>query len=515
MLAADFQQALTLHQVGRLAEAEALYRKILAAYPRHADATHYLGMIAFARREYGEAYRLVSEALKLQPGNAAALNNRASILLGMGRPAEALAEYDRALTLDPGNADALSNRGNALIELGRAEDALAALDRAVAAHPRHAAALYNRGNALMALDRRDDAIGAYDTALAITPTYADALFNRAKALLELGRPKEALVSLDRLRTLAPAHAAAAWMQSLCLLLDGDFARGWEKYEARWNVPPQINARRDFRAPLWLGRENLGGKTILLHAEQGFGDTLQFCRYAALVAERGARVILEVQPQLKTLLTGLTGAAQVLAHGEPLPAFDLHCPLLSLPLALQTTLATIPASAAYVHPDAARVAAWRAKLGVAPGRRVGLAWSGRPTHPNDKHRSLAPDHLAPLLSSGATLVSLQKDHRPADEAWLAAHPEVLHFEREQRDFADTAALASLMDVVVAADTAVAHLAGALGLPVWILLPQIAVDFRWMLGRDDSPWYPSARLYRQTAMNDWPGVITRVAADLTRG
>jgi hypothetical protein len=262
--------------------------------------------------------------------------------------------------------------------------------------------------------------------------------------------------------------------------------------------------------LWLGQQDLAGKTILLYAEQGLGDTLQFVRYVPLVAARGARVILEVQKPLLKLMQTLAGGAQVLAKGDPLPDFDFHCPLLSLPLAFKTTLATIPAPGAYLSSDPAREQEWRAMLGPARGPRVGLAWSGNPAHKNDHNRSIAFDKFAEMLTPACEFVSLQKEHREADARLLAASA-VRDLSAQLADFTDTAALCAAMDVVVAVDTSIAHLAGALGKQVWVLLPE-ASDWRWLVERSDSPWYAGARLYRQQLGEDWSAVLARVRADL---
>jgi glutathione S-transferase len=276
----------------------------------------------------------------------------------------------------------------------------------------------------------------------------------------------------------------------------------------------VPQRRNFTEPLWLGREPLAGRTILLHAEQGFGDTLQFVRYAKRVSDLGATVLLEVQAPLKRLLSDIEGIAQVLARGEPLPRFDLHCPLMSLPLAFGTALSTIPADIPYLRAPADRVARWHARLGERRSLRVGIAWAGISLHKNNHQRSIALARFAALLAaSGIEFVNIQKDITPADAAALRGHANLIQIGDELRDFADTAAVISLLDLVVSADTSVVHLAGALGRPVWVLLP-FSPDFRWLLGREDSPWYPTARLFRQPRFGDWESVLARVRDELER-
>ncbi|HTP94170.1 MAG TPA: tetratricopeptide repeat-containing glycosyltransferase family protein, partial [Xanthobacteraceae bacterium] len=380
-------------------------------------------------------------------------------------------------------------------------------DRAVALRPGYAEALSNRGLTLHALDRFEEALASFDRALTLRPDYAQAFFNRGATLQELKRFEEALASYDRALMLQPDYAEAHWNEALLRLLTGDFARGWRQYEWRWKNQSLALPQRNVPQPLWLGTESAIDKTILLHSEQGFGDTIQFCRYVPLVAARGARVILEVETPLLELMTSLAGATQVLAKGDPLPAFDVHCPLLSLPLAFATRHGTIPSLTPYLSAPAQAVQDWRARLGPKTRLRIGLAWSGRPTHKNDQNRSIALRALMPLLDLDATFVSLQKDVRADDATMLQERGDLFHFGDALRNFADTAALISNLDLVISVDTSVAHLAGALAKPVWVLLPFVP-DWRWLLDRDDSPWYPTARLFRQDDARTWDTVVPRV-------
>lgn len=476
-ISADYAQALALHQAGRHTEAQRQYRAILKRAPVHPDSLHFLGLSLCQNGQFGEALGYLNRALLQRPEWVEALINRGNAHQELGHHAEALADYDRALALYPSHPDALCNRGVTYYSLGRVEEALADYDRALALRPAYPEAHHNRGNALRALGRNDEAIGCFEAALNLRPDDAEAHLHLA----------------------------------MSRLLEGDFEGAWPDYLWRWKTRMYAPHRRDFPQPEWLGHRSLAGQTILLHAEQGFGDTLQFCRYAARVRDLGARVVLEVQPALKALLRSLDGPDRVLARGEALPAFDTHCPLLSLPGALGTRLATIPTQVPYLGADPDRVAAWSGRLGSADRLRVGLAWSGNPGHLNDRNRSVALAELAALLALPCTFVSLQKAPHKADLAVLRAHPEVLDFGDELGDFADTAALVAGLDVVLAVDTAVAHLAGALGKPTWLLLPY-APDWRWLLGRRDSPWYPTMRLFRQPAPGDWAGVVAEVAAEL---
>src|SRR5262249_33731600 len=342
--------------------------------------------------------------------SALAHNNRASVLQELNRLEEAVASYERAIALKPDYAEALCNRGDALLKLRRPGDALESCERALELKPDYAQAHNGAGNALQDLNLPEEALASYERALALKPDYAEALSNRGNALQELNRSAEAVESFQRAIALAPEYAAAHWNESLCRLVGGDFERGWQEYECRWEAVQQ-RQKRNFREPLWLGGQSIAGRTILLHAEQGLGDTLHFCRYASLIADLDATVVLEVQPPLKTLLAGLRGVSRLIARGELLPQFDCHCPLLSLPLALKTTLATIPGLVPYLTSDAQRVARWRARLGDARSPRIGLVWSGNVGQRNDHNRSIPLALLARLLSRKAQFVSLQKELRP--------------------------------------------------------------------------------------------------------
>jgi hypothetical protein len=321
-----------------------------------------------------------------------------------------------------------------------------------------------------------------------------------------------LASYERALALQPDLPDAHYGEAHCRLLLGDLPLGWEKFESRWKIEPFKSNKRDFVQPQWSGSQKLAGKTVLLHTADGFGDTIQFARYAPLVAARGARVILEVLKPQQELMRSLAGVTQVVARGEPLPDFDWHCILLSLPLAFGTRLATIPSEMPYLRAAASLADSWSARLVPRNRPRIGIAWSGNPTHGNDVNRSIPLRSLLPLLAGiDATFVSLHRDVRPADVVVLAERGDILHFGEELKDYADTAALMSNLDLIVSVDTSVVHLAGALAKPVWILLPFMP-DWRWLLDREDTPWYPTARLFRQDATRAWDGVIARLRAAL---
>ena len=474
----DVLAAFRLQTQGRATQAERLYLGVLDGDPCEPNALHQLGLLYRERGEHEKALAYMEAAVRADRRSTEALSNCGLILQDLKRHREAIDTFNRAVVIDRSNVAAIYNRGNSLLALERFDEALASYARVLAIEPGHVDALYNRGNALRELRRHDEALASYRAALAIRPDYADVHVNEA---------------LTRLRL-------------------GDFADGFAKYEWRWKKQEVAALQRHFPQPLWLGDAAHSGRTLLLHAEQGFGDTIQFVRYAQLAARQGADVILEVQPALKELMRQIAGPSVVIGRGEELPRFNCHCPLLSLPLAFKTCLATIPGNVPYLAPPPDRVAKWQGRLQRRKPLRVGLAWAGSASYPGDENRSIALDRLAPLWSDqDVELVSIQREPRPADQAVLEGNPHLTHVGPDLEDFADTAAVVSLLDVVVSIDTSVAHLAGALGKPVLIMLPY-SPDFRWMLDRDDSPWYPTARLFRQPRRGDWGSVIERVRQEL---
>jgi len=457
------------------------------------------------------ALECFDRAIALNPDFAEAHNNRGVILHARGRDVEALAAFDRVTALKPAFAEGHNNRGGALEALGRHDEALAAHERAIAFNPNYAVAHYNRGVALQSLGRYEEALNAFDRAAFIKPDYASAYNNLGSTLQVLGRYEEALAAHDRAIALNAANPEAWWNKSLLLLLTGRYEEGWRLYEWRWRLKEYLPLARQFAQPLWSGSEDIAGRTLLLHHEQGLGDTIQMLRYVPLLAAKGARILLEVPATLSALAGVLPGVAGVLQTGDVLPAFDLHCPFMSLPPAFKTGLETIPASMPYLKAPEGRVHLWKDRMGAKTRPRIGLVWSGGKTHKLDRLRSIPLATLLPLLERDAEFHSLQVEYRESDREILAKDGRLSDHSGEIKDFADTAALIEAMDLVIAVDTATAHLAGALGKPVWILLPY-APDFRWLRQREDSPWYPTARLFRQPAVNAWEPVIARLKAEL---
>lgn len=438
-----------------------------------------------------------------------AMFQQALALHQRGQLAQAQTLFTNLLKIDPRHADALFLLGVIAGQTKQHGSAADLIGKAIAIRPDNPFFYYNRGVAFKELTRHDAAVECYDKAIALKPDYAQAHSNRGLALKELGQFDAALASYDRAIAIKPDDVEAHWNKALALLLRGDFAQGWNLHEWRWKRGKI--ALRDFQQPLWLGHETIAGKTILLHAEQGLGDAIQFCRYVQLVADLGARVILEVQAPLIGLFEKFPGVSQLVAKGTGLPEFDCHCPLMSLPLAFNTDLNSIPVSPKYLSADANKLSTWSSRLGQQTGPRIGLVWSGSATHTKDHSRSVLLSALLDQLPAGPQYVSLQKEVREVDKAALESNPQILHFGDEISDFTDTAALCELMDVVISVDTSVAHLSGALGQRTWVLLPFIP-DWRWLLDRDDSPWYPDVKLYRQTAAGDWDSVFAKVKADL---
>jgi len=402
------------------------------------------------------------------------------------------------------------NRGNTLMSLQRHDDALAAFDRAIALDADFRQAWQNRGITLTRLGMLREALDNYERLIRLTaPRDAhlpEAQANRAWALDRLNRRDEALDACDAAIAADPDYGLAHFNAAPICLAMGDYERGWREFEWRWKDPDFARHKRDWRQKLWLGAENLAGKRIILFAEQGFGDTIQFCRYVPMVKALGAHVILEAPPPLIALLRTLAGWDEICAFGGRLPAADFQTPLMSLPLCFDTRLETIPAETSYLAADPARVAAWAHILGPKTGPRIGLAWSGNPALKSDAVRSAPLADLTPLILPGVSYFAVQKDIKETDRAAAAAFGVADHGARIT-DFADTAALISLMDVVISVDSAPAHLAGALGKPVWLLLYH-AAEWRWLMDRADSPWYPTATLFRQAVAMDWREVARRV-------
>jgi tetratricopeptide (TPR) repeat protein len=497
------------YRAGNYAEAERCCRELIARDARDFDALHLLGVVYLDGSQYPDAVRYLTRAERERPNDARVHYHLGTALLGQKLHDQAEPKLRRALALRPNDPAALNNLGNTLAAMGRHEDAIECLRQVLDIQPGFAPALYNMGQSLAALDRLEEAVVSYEAALAHAAgagpdRLADVYAGLSEALVELGRYDDALAACRATSVFKPE--LARWNESLALLLLGRYAEGWPKYEGRWHVADHDPPRADARVP---DLAEVAGKRVLLTCEQGHGDIFQFARYAPLLARHGARVTVQGYIEQKELLQTLDGVEAVIAMGETEPPYDIVTPLLSLPLVFGTELHTIPADVPYLRAPPARLEAWRQRLGPRTQARIGLAWWGSQHIPK---RSLPIEALLPVIMlAGTEIHAIQKDLPPEQRDWVARQPRLIDRSDQLHDYADTAALISLLDVVVTIDTSVAHLAGALGKPVWIMLPYSA-DWRWLLDRDDSPWYPTARLFRQNRRGDWDGVVADVAKEL---
>jgi Tfp pilus assembly protein PilF len=486
--------------------------KILSLDALSANALNTRGVALGKLRRYEEALASYDAALAVAPERADIIINRGTTLLDLDRVDEALASFDAAIAREPENLAALINHGNACVRNDRFKDALDSFDKAQTIRPDRPSALIGRGIALAEMGRFEEAIACHDQALRIEPHVVAAHVNRGNAMLKVNRVEDALDNYNNALAIEPENAEANFNAAVTRLCLGDYKVGWEQYEYRWQKKQLKSDRREFPRPMWRGEKDIQGKTIFLHSEQGFGDSLQFVRYAPMVAALGARVSLAVPPALRELLGSVAGVAQVLTDGDATPDFDLHCPLLSLPLAFGTELETVPAEVPYLWPSRERLEIWSPRLPSETGRlRVGLCWAGNPGHVNDRNRSLPLAHLADVLSlPNIDFVSIQREVKDEGAEILRSHG-VLQLGGQFTSFSDTAAVVALLDLVVAVDTSVAHLAGAMGKGTALLLP-FSPDWRWLLDRTDSPWYPSMRIFRQTESGDWSGPVARLRDEL---
>jgi Flp pilus assembly protein TadD len=476
--------------------------------------------------QFEQAWTTVHEVLNAEPGNASAVQMRGLIYANLGHMTEAADDFRTAVALTPNDPVAHNNLGNALRPLGLWEEALAACERALALAPDYPDAQLSHANALLDMGRPEEAVAGYDRLLQRTPRDPRALANRGLALRSLNRSADAVESFAQALAVDPGNPQIRALAGQAHLAAGDLKTGFALFESRWSTPTMagyLQSRR-FGRPQWLGQAPLQGRTLLLHSEQGWGDIFQFCRYAAVAAEQGARVLIEVLKPAVALMRTLKGVSAVIEFGHPLPEFDFHCPVMSLPHAFGATLETIPAEVPYLSADPAKVARWRERLGPGTRPRVGLVWSSgvRPDQPElaaaNGRRNLPFDKLKALAGLPVEFVSLQKGE-PAEAEFAAVDqaawdgPPIRNVARDLGDWADTAALIAALDLVVTVDTAIPHLAGAMGAPVW-LMNRFDPCWRWLETRADSPWYPTLRLFRQPAMGDWDSVLAELRAELAK-
>ncbi len=542
--------ALEHHQAGRLNEADAIYCRILKANPDHADSIHLHGLILFQKEQPEEALEWIRRAVALAPETLNYQANLGRISKAAGHLDEAVGAYRRVLSMDSENAEALSDLGAVLVaqgDFGKAADycrraaainpdlaevhynlALAlqgqasneggyhdeALDcfrRATQLNPEFLEAHCDLGNLLHERGREQAAEAAYRRALEISPERAEIHSNLGVVLHETARFDAALESFERALTLCPNDAETHRNRAQTLLLTGRLAEGWEEYEWRWHTRYFEPLVRDFGRPAWDGSE-AAGKRILVHAEQGYGDTIQFIRYAPMVVAKGGCVIVESPPRLEGLIKSMPSVEMVVTRGQELPPFDLHVPLVSLPKLFATTLQSIPAEVPYLSPPAAAVGKWAKRIGRSARARVGLAWQGDPRYPNDRRRSPGLEPFLPFFKvPGIDFYSVQRGPGMEAPGQHCLGGTLKDLGPELGNFADTAAAFANLDLLITSDTAVPHLAGALGKPVWLVLPYVS-DWRWLMEGEKCPWYPTMKLFRQTSPGDWGGVFDRVAKAL---
>ena len=530
-----FTRALTAQRANRFQEAETLYGQVLARHPDHASARAHLGRVLLGLGRVEEARLSLETSLALAPYASDTCFDLANVLYIQGQHADASVHYQKTVELAPGHAEAWYNLGVTRSIEKRVDEAIACYQEALRLRPNYQDAHNNLGTLLQATGRMHEAVEHYRRAGSVEssynlglwlqqqdqpeaaeaeyrsvldrrPDHPEAHNNLGNLMLGLGRSDEALASYRRAIELNPGHTEAQWNLGLVQLLFGQFEDGWRNYE--WRFRQTSSVPRHFAEPLWDGSP-LDGRRILLHAEQGLGDVLQFIRYAPMVYDRGGRVIVECHPPLLELLQGVRGIEELIALGDPLPEFDCHAPLMSLPHIFGTRLETIPAVTPYLKPDPERVRRWKAVFDRWPGPKVGLTWSGNVAHKENSKRSVPTEALAQIAVPGVHFFGLQKG--PAEVLQVPSALNLHWVEDDSTDLTDTAAILGHLDLVISVDTSITHLAGALGRPVWTLLP-FAADWRWLKDRDDCPWYPTMRLFRQKCRGEWGPVLAKVRAGL---
>jgi tetratricopeptide (TPR) repeat protein len=540
------QSAIEHYQTGNLEHAGQICRKILSRQPKNADVLHFFSILCYRLRNYDAAITNLKKTLRINPSNAEAHYNLGRAYEGKKQIDEAIQSYKSALRFNPYFVDAYINLGNLLQGKGQLDDAIFNYQKAIEFNPSYAGVYYNLGVIFQEKNRLTEAIAAFQRAIQLDPQYADAYHdlgyvshmnrqpdkaiecylkaiqmnkdmfdaynNLGRVYQEQGRLDDAITSYRKSLEINPDFAETHCNLAIALLLTGAFRQGWEEYEWRWKLKDR--SRYGFPQQIWDGSD-ISDKTIFLYAEQGFGDTIQFIRFAPLIAGRGANVIIECQKELKSLICHVKGINSVITREDPLPEFDVHYPLLSLPFVLNTTPESIPATIPYIMTDETIVRKWEERIRSDNARlKVGVVWSGNPKYKADRFRSISPDNFLQLcMVERISFYSLQKGEAASQVKELVKEIKLIDFTDEIHDFSDTAAIIKNLDLIISVDTAVAHLAGALGKPVWTLLP-FSPDWRWMLERDDSLWYPTMRLFRQPLPGDWGTVIESVKKELIK-
>ena len=506
-----------LRDLSRIEEAIVSYNKAISLNPYYINAYFNRGIALQDLGRFDEAVISYEDVIKINGNLAEVYNNRGNALKALNRIKEAIESFDKAVLLNPKYAEAYNNRGAAYKELGCLQEALADYETAISINSNYAEPFNNRGNVHQELKNFSEAANNFEKAIAINSGYADAWYNLGNTYKELANLEMAVNCYDHAITIKSNYAVAFWNKSLALLLAGQFKNGFELFEWRFKLDANyfISPKRNYVKPLWLGEEDISGKTLLIHTEQGLGDCIQFSRYAKLVSDLGAKVIFLVPKSLLCLLQELEGVDRVIEDGtELLPAFDYHCPLMSLPLAFKTEINTIPRPTPYLSLSNESQQAWRNLLGEKKKPRVGIVWSSVSSFKNDADRSMKLEQFIKCIPQDKfEIFCLQKVIKQEDQETLKNSSEIVFFGNKLNDFSDTAALASCMDLIVSTCTSVPHMTAALGIPTWILLHNVP-DWRWLLKREDSPWYKSVKLYRQGENRKWDEVLTRVKDDLNK-
>ena len=508
-----YNYGIVLKALKRPNEALERFNQALAINPAVAETWNNRGTVFNDLKRYDDAISDFNKAVALNPNYSEAFYNKGKSCSRLGRNDEALTAYEKTLALNPDFAEAWAGLGDVLLQLKRPDESLAAYERALTINPDSAEAWVGRGNAHRQFKQYNEAFVAYDKALALKPDWAEAWLVRGSLFFSLNRDAEALECYEKSLALNQDFARAQWNKALLKLSLGEYEEGWRLFEWRSKTKDFTLPARHFTQPLWRNDSDISGKTILIHAEYGLGDTIQFSRYLNFLKDKECKIIFEVQKPLAPLFRSSDWQCEVVAQGELIPSFDLHCPLTTLPLAFDTRVQTIPANVPYIHAHKGKQVEWIRRIGAASKTRIGLAWSGNPHHRSDASRSIPLSAFAAIVNDNFEWYRLQKDLREADKQALNTLSGIKDFSKLFEDFSDTAALIEAMHLVISIDTAIAHLAGAMAKPLWILLP-FHPDFRWLRERTDSPWYPTARLYRQTKEDDWTDVLEQVSADLQK-
>jgi tetratricopeptide (TPR) repeat protein len=504
--------AFNYYQSGNFQQAENIYREILTNQPNNVHALYFLGIISFQRGNYDLSIEYFKKVIYIDPRNGGTYVNLGDALREKKQIDEAIISYQKAIQLNPTLEDAYNNLGVCFKEKGLLDEALIYYQKALQLNPKFSSAYNNLGVVYNEKQQYDKAISCYQKAFQINPNSAETYNNLGCVLQDRGDFDSARVYFKKALQLNPNNADAHLNLSFVLLLSGNFMQGWKEFS--WRLERKDFSRHDFSQPLWDGA-NIDRLTILLHTEQGLGDTIQFIRYSPLIAQKGAKVIVACQREVGSLLRSVEGIEQVIEREKDLPEFDVYCPLLSLPLIFNTTLESIPAKVPYIKVDSLLVQKWRNKVQYDDSKlKIGLVWAGKPEHKDDRNRSCLLDNFSPLAElSDIAFYSLQKGAASEQAKNPPKGMKFIDYTEEISDFSDTAALIQNLDLIVSVDTSVVHLAGALGKPVWTLIP-FSPDWRWMLNREDSPWYPTMRLFRQPSPGDWESVITKVKDELLK-